>query len=69
MMRAGVFIGKEVRMTCDRCGAEPDADLTRYVAYEADEEALGFLLCPGCSYGFNTLMRAYVANRELTIPR
>lgn len=56
-------------MTCDRCGAEPDADLTRYVAYEADEEALGFLLCPGCSYGFNTLMRAYVANRELTIPR
>jgi hypothetical protein len=56
-------------MACDRCGAEPDADLTRYVAYESDEEGLGFVLCPRCSYGFNTLMRAYLANRELSLPR
>lgn len=55
-------------MTCDRCGAEPDADLTRYVAYEGEEEARGFLLCPSCSYGFNTLMRAYVAHLELSLP-
>jgi hypothetical protein len=56
-------------MACDRCGAEPDADLTRYVAYEADEELLSFVMCPSCSYGFNTLLRAYVANRELSILR
>jgi len=52
---------------CDRCTAEPDADLIRYVAYEPDEEVLGFVLCPKCSYGFNTLMRAYLANLELSI--
>jgi hypothetical protein len=56
-------------MPCDRCAAEPDADLTRYVAYEGDEQLLGFVLCPRCSYAFNTLMRAYVANRELSISR
>jgi hypothetical protein len=56
-------------MACNRCGAEPDADLTRYVAYETDEEVLGFALCPQCSYGLNTLMRAYVANQELSLPR
>jgi hypothetical protein len=52
---------------CDRCGNEPDADLTRYAAFEAEEEVMGFALCPGCSYGLNTLLRAYVANRELTL--
>jgi hypothetical protein len=56
-------------MACDRCGAEPDADLTRYVEYEGDEELLSFVMCPSCSYGFNTLLRAYVANRELSILR
>jgi hypothetical protein len=56
-------------MACDRCDAEPDADLTRYVAFESDEEVVSFELCPGCSYGLNTLMRAYVANRELSVPR
>jgi hypothetical protein len=55
-------------MACDRCNREPDADLTRYVAYESDEEVVGFSLCPECSYGLNTLVRAYVANRELSIP-
>jgi hypothetical protein len=54
-------------MACDRCRAEPDADLIRYVAYERNEEMLGFALCPECSYGFNTLMRAYLANLELSI--
>jgi ribosomal protein L37E len=54
-------------MACDRCGNEPDADLTRYVAYEGDDEVLGFALCPACGYGFNTLLRAYVANRELSL--
>jgi hypothetical protein len=54
-------------MVCDRCGTQPDADLTRYVAYERDEEVLRLLLCPGCTYGFNTLLRAYVANRELSV--
>jgi hypothetical protein len=54
-------------MSCDRCGAEPDADLTRYAAYESDEEVLGFELCPTCSYGLNSLLRAYVANRDLLV--
>jgi hypothetical protein len=54
-------------MACDRCGAEPDADLTHYGVYESDEEVLGFTLCPGCSYGLNTLLRAYVANRDLSV--
>jgi hypothetical protein len=52
---------------CDRCGNETDADLTRYAAFESDEEVMGFALCPGCAYGLNTLLRAYVANRELTL--
>jgi hypothetical protein len=52
---------------CDRCGNETDADLTRYAAFESDEEVMAFALCPGCSYGLNTLLRAYVANRELTL--
>jgi len=56
-------------VACDRCGGEPDADLTRYAAFESDEEVMGFVLCPGCSYGLNTLLRAYVANRELSLPR
>jgi hypothetical protein len=63
------FGGQEDAMACDRCNAEPDADLTRYVAFESDEEVVSFELCPGCSYGLNTLMRAYVANRELSVPR
>jgi hypothetical protein len=54
-------------VSCDRCGNETDADLTRYAAFEAEEEVMGFALCPGCSYGLNTLLRAYVANRELTL--
>jgi hypothetical protein len=54
-------------MACDRCGGEPDADLTRYVALEGEDEVLGFALCPRCSYGLNTLLRAYVANRELAV--
>jgi hypothetical protein len=56
-------------MPCERCGAEPDADMTRYAAYEIEEEVIAFQLCPGCSYGLNTLLRAYVANRDLTLPR
>ena len=54
-------------MACDRCGGEPDADMTRYLVSQADAEVMGFVLCPGCSYGLNTLLRAYVANRELTL--
>jgi hypothetical protein len=54
-------------MACDRCGGEPDADLTRYAALEGEDEVLGFALCPSCSYGLNTLLRAYVANRELAV--
>jgi hypothetical protein len=54
-------------MACDRCGVEPDADLTKYGAFEDEEEVLGFALCPGCSYGLNTLLRAYVANRDLAV--
>jgi hypothetical protein len=54
-------------MACDRCGGEPEADMTRYTASETDEEMLGFSLCPTCSYGLNTLLRAYVANREVAL--
>ena len=54
-------------MACDRCGAEPDADLTTYRAFEDEDEVLGFALCPSCSYGLNTLLRAYVANRDLVV--
>jgi hypothetical protein len=52
---------------CDRCRNETDADLTRYAAFESDEEVMAFELCPGCSYGLNTLLRAYVANRKLSL--
>jgi hypothetical protein len=52
---------------CDRCGAEPDADLTRYEASEAGDKVLAFELCPKCSYGLNTFLRAYVANRDLSL--
>ena len=65
----GAFSERGGPMACDRCAAEPDADLTRYVAYEGDQELLSLVMCPGCSYGFNTLLRAYVANRELSITR
>ena len=50
-------------MPCARCGAEPDADLIRYSENDGEEEIASFLLCPGCSYGFNTLLAAYVANK------
>ena len=50
-------------MACARCGAEPDADLIRHAEMDGEEEISSFLLCPGCSYGFNTLVAAYVANR------
>ena len=50
-------------MACARCGAEPDADLIRHAEMDGEEEVSSFLLCPGCSYGFNTLVAAYVANR------
>jgi hypothetical protein len=54
-------------MACDRCGGEPDADLTRYGVFEDGDEVLGFALCPSCSYGLNMFLRAYVANRELAV--
>ena len=54
-------------MVCDRCAEEPDADLTRYVGYEGNQEVLGFALCPKCTYGLTMLMRAYVANREVAV--
>lgn len=54
-------------MPCARCGAEPDADLIRYAAYEGEDEVTSLFLCPGCSYGFNTLLAAYVANRETAV--
>jgi hypothetical protein len=62
-----VVWSEEVGMACDRCGREPDADLTRYAATEGRDEVLEFSLCPTCSYGLNTLLRAYVANRELAL--
>ncbi len=54
-------------MACDRCGREPDADLVRYAVTEAGEEVIGFGLCPECSYGLNTLLQAYVANRDVSV--
>ena len=51
-------------MRCARCGAEPDADLMRYTTHDGDDEISSLLLCPSCSYGLNTLLAAYVANRE-----
>jgi hypothetical protein len=56
-------------MACDRCGGKPDADVTRFVGYQSDEEILGYVLCPQCSYGLNTLVGAYVANRDPSVPR
>lgn len=53
-------------MPCARCGAEPDADMIRYSAHDGDEEVTSLLLCPPCSYGLNTLLAAYVANRAAT---
>ena len=50
-------------MPCARCGGEPDADLIRYSELDGEDEISSFLLCPGCSYGFKTLLAAYVANR------
>ena len=50
-------------MPCERCGAEPDADLIRYAEIDGDDEIASLFLCPGCSYGFNTLLAAYVANK------
>lgn len=58
---------EEVGMACDRCGGEPDADLTRYSSSEGEDEVLAFSLCPSCSYGLNMYLRAYVANRELAL--
>jgi len=55
---------KEVTMACARCGTEPDADLIRYSAHDGEEEVSSLLLCPSCSYGLNTLLAAYVANRD-----
>jgi hypothetical protein len=53
-------------MPCARCGNEPDADLIRYAEFDGNEEIRDLLLCPECSYGFNTLMAAYVARQ--TVP-
>jgi len=50
-------------MPCARCETEPEADLIRWSAAEGDEEIASLLLCPECSYGLNTLLAAYVANR------
>jgi hypothetical protein len=51
-------------MPCARCGSEPDADLIRYSTHDGEEEVSSLLLCPQCSYGLNTLLAAYVANRD-----
>ena len=53
-------------MRCARCGKEPDADLIRYAEFDGNEEIRDLLLCPECSYGFNTLMAAYVAQRSVS---
>ncbi|MGH2682843.1 MAG: hypothetical protein ACRDIX_06375 [Actinomycetota bacterium] len=56
-------------MPCARCGSEPDADLVRYSTHEGEgeEEVSSLLLCPSCSYGLNTLLAAYVANRDVGV--
>jgi hypothetical protein len=53
-------------MPCARCEREPESDLIRWSANEGDEEISSLLLCPECSYGLNTLLAAYVANRSTT---
>jgi hypothetical protein len=55
-------------MPCARCEREPESDLIRWSANEGDEEISSLLLCPECSYGFNTLLAAYVANRTTPAP-
>lgn len=55
-------------MPCARCGAEPDPTLIRVAAFEGEEELSSVLLCPGCTYGFNTLLAAFVANRPAPGP-
>ena len=55
-------------MPCARCGQEPEADLIRYASYEEDVELSSLFLCPGCSYQFNTLMAAFVANQPVGGP-
>jgi hypothetical protein len=56
-------------MPCARCGSDPETGLVRYAEFEGQEEIRDLLLCPSCSYGFNVMLAAYVANREETIPR
>ncbi|MDP9344012.1 MAG: hypothetical protein M3Q23_18350 [Actinomycetota bacterium] len=51
-------------MPCARCDREPDADLIRWSEQDSKEELASFMLCPECSYGLNTLLAAYVANRD-----
>lgn len=55
-------------MACARCGSEPDADMLRYTTSEGEDEVASLLLCPECSYGLNTLLAAYVANRLAATP-
>lgn len=52
---------------CERCGREPEADPIRYSARERADQVLDIALCPECSYGLNTLLRAYVANRDVSV--
>jgi hypothetical protein len=54
-------------MACDRCGAEPDADMLRYEVSEANDEVQSLLLCPECGYGLNMLLAAYVSRREVAL--
>jgi hypothetical protein len=54
-------------MACDRCGAEPEADMLRYQVSEADDEVRSLLLCPECGYGLNMLLAAYVSRRDVAV--
>jgi hypothetical protein len=41
----------------------------RYTTHDGEDEISSLLLCPSCSYGLNTLLAAYVANREAGLAR
>jgi hypothetical protein len=43
--------------------------MIRYSTHEGEDEVSNVLLCPSCSYGLNTLLAAYVANRDASFPR
>mgnify|MGYP006170488053 CR=1 FL=1 len=54
-------------MACDRCGAEPDADMTRYVAYEGDDEVhwTNLLGVPGDLADGNDADTTYTASNSV----